>query len=156
MVRFMTFLMLTTISFAAFSTEVNRPQDMQFTAPTVDVPVNCAEFFSPTGWGRARWDSGRTGELWIENVSPDCTAQVVYVFGPIGQRPGGYLRVTDAEIERQMLRFVLDLEYQGRRVVADVRYEMAKAHSDGRPILIGTWAERGGSRASIVLEKGAH
>ena len=140
----------------ALAADHTRPSDIKVAPLSADVPAHCAEFYSETGWGKAIWDSGRYGELWVESISSDCTAQVVYVFGPRGQQPGGYLRVSDAKIKGKYLTFVLDLEYLGQRVVADVRYESAKAYSDKRPLLMGRWAGRsGGSTTYITLEKGA-
>lgn len=135
--------------------DVERPADLKLVPPSADVPEPCATFFSATGWGKAKWDSGRSGELWVETISPDCTAQVVYVFGPLGKNPGGHARVSGARIEGRFLAFVLTLEHQGREVVADVRYEAGKAHSDGRPLLFGSWRGRSGGQTFITLEKGA-
>lgn len=136
--------------------ESDRPADIAVVPPSPDVPANCAEFSSVDGWGRAKWSSGRSGELWVEAVRVDCSARVVYVFGALGSsRPGGHYRIEHARINDNTLSFVLDVEYLGSRTVADVRYRLFRAKTDNRPILIGDWVSRSGGSASITLEKGA-
>lgn len=135
--------------------EPDRPADIAVVPPTPDVPANCAEFSSADGWGRAKWTSGRSGELWVEEVRADCSARVVYVFGELGNNlPGGHFRIDSANITGNTLSFVLDAEYLGRKMVADVRYRLFQAQTDNRPILIGDWVGRSGGSTSITLEKG--
>lgn len=135
----------------------DRPADIEVVPPSSDVPANCAQFSSSDGWGRATWSSGRSGELWVEEVRADCSAKVVYVFGALGStRPGGFYRIERAHITGNTLSFVLDVEYLGRKTVADVRYRLDRAVPDDRPILLGDWVSRGGGGSvSITLEKSA-
>ncbi len=72
-------LLLSIPSWAANDAPV--PGDLVLIPPTSDVPEECARFFSDDGWGRAVWDSGRAGRLYVEKIEPDCTAQVIYSFG---------------------------------------------------------------------------
>lgn len=60
--------------------EVVRPNDLRVTKPTADVPHACANYSG--GWSGQASD-GRKLEFWVEKVNPDCSAQVVYVWGPL-------------------------------------------------------------------------
>ncbi|MEN9560238.1 MAG: hypothetical protein RLZZ502_1449 [Pseudomonadota bacterium] len=58
---------------------VRLPKDIAISKPASHVPRACAAFSG--GWGRARWGDLRTVEVWVEEVSPDCQAKIVYALG---------------------------------------------------------------------------
>ena len=105
------------------------PDDLVLVAPSPDVPEECARFFSESGWGRATWDSGRAGRLYVEKIEPDCTAQVIYSFGSYSEtKPGGYARIKGAKITGDLLTFLLEINYLGKDIRADVKYRYGTAY----------------------------
>ena len=57
------------------------PLNLKMSRPGDDVPVNCARFYSESGWGGGDWNGGRPHELYVISVQADCTALVCYGYG---------------------------------------------------------------------------
>ena len=55
------------------------PANIAIRKPQSDVPARCAALAG--AWGGARWDGKRSAEVWVESVSRDCDASVVYARG---------------------------------------------------------------------------
>jgi hypothetical protein len=59
-------------------------------------------------WSDAEWDANTCAALVVDNVDPDGTASIIYVYGPLGSsthRPGGVLHgrgvIRDGELRFQ-------------------------------------------------------
>jgi hypothetical protein len=64
-------------------------------APRADVPERYRRFLGI--WSDAAWDPRTCAALIVENITPDGTASIVYVYGPLGDsstEPGGTLHGT--------------------------------------------------------------
>ncbi|HEV2300751.1 MAG TPA: hypothetical protein VGR91_04195 [Stellaceae bacterium] len=71
-------------------------QDVSFTlAPKASVPRPYRRFFGM--WSDAAWDVRSCAALIVENIAPNGTASILYIYGPMGSDepgPGGVLRGT--------------------------------------------------------------
>ena len=91
-------------SLLAAAQEVPRSTDVRVQEPSADVPISCRAFSG--GWGNGKWSDGRTGELWVEKINSDCTAEVVYGWGPLPSsrsHPNGGFRRVKATITKDQL-----------------------------------------------------
>lgn len=81
-------------------------QDVSFTlAPKASVPEQYRRFWGM--WSDAAWDVRTCAALIVENIQPNGTASILYVYGPMGpEQPGkgGVLRGTGV-IQNGELRF---------------------------------------------------
>ena len=136
-------------AFALAAGDVPRPRDISLTPPSADVPADCSVFFDAGGWGKGKWDKRRPGELWVERVRPDCTADVIFGWGdaPGSSRKGGFVRVSDAQILGGRLRF-----HVSEPSTAEVVYDLI----DDGASLQGVYKATGGEEnAYIKLYRGA-
>ena len=69
------------------------------------VPAQFRRFFG--AWSDAAWDASTCAALIVQDVKPDGTASIIYVYGPLGSsapKPGGMLHGTGI-IRDDELRF---------------------------------------------------
>jgi hypothetical protein len=74
-------------------------------ADPATVPESYRRFLG--AWSDAAWDANTCAALIVDDVKPDGTASIIYVFGPLGQNtrvPGGVLHGTGV-IRGDDLRF---------------------------------------------------
>lgn len=58
---------------------VRLPAEVAIRPAQPDVPMACAKLVG--AWGRARFDGTRSAEVWVESMTRDCAATVVYARG---------------------------------------------------------------------------
>ena len=79
---------------------------MTFTLPPKSsIPEQYRRFFGM--WSDAAWDARTCAALIVDNIEPNGTASIIYVYGPMGSNepgPGGVLRGTGV-IRNRELRF---------------------------------------------------
>ena len=122
------------------------PSDLRVEKPAADVPVNCARFFSESGWGQGRWNGVLETQFWIEKINPDCTANVVYAWGnaPAWGTTRGFVR-TVGRITDNTIRF--SFGYSNPLVI--VTFTMNEEGSS----IGGIWS-RGSQSARVTLLRG--
>lgn len=120
---------------------VKLPTDVAIRRPGPEVPANCAAFGG--AWGNGRWGNRRTGEIWVEEVAPDCSATVVFANGGISvtNQPAGFRRLTGQIRDR-----TLYLQWTSS---IDQRPSKAELTLDGKK-LSGNW-DNAESKAKAVF-----
>lgn len=157
---------------------VSLPADISIRPAAPDVPVACARLLG--GWGRARIEGVRSAEVWVESMTRDCTATVVYARGgdsgdrtaPSFERVSGTVRdgglklqlANEASLrisvtEDKALRFVwqradrkaeIELERISRDPVADVDNFALEERDDG--VTPARYISRGNYSRALPIE----
>ena len=137
-------LLLSLLSVTGYSAhDLLRPLNINALAPVDDVPLECARFFSPAGWGEGAWDDGRPHELHITSIETDCSASVLYGYGGWNHDGTGDWFSLSAEIKRgRLIVFIPEHD-------ALATYEI----SDDGMMLSGVWEKTDESAVSYVSLK---
>lgn len=99
--------------------ELLLPKRLRPVPTSAQVPQNCRSFIG--AWGKGRWLSGGPAhELWVLEVSVDCSAKILYAWGPFANDQGGYVRDV-ATIRGNMLEAQLGSGAKIRYILSNER-----------------------------------